>query len=435
MKISIRTSSCIAGLLCWLGASGLTVFVFGSIRDRARLIRDNDNERMFTLIAVELRGQEDVGTAIRSNPILAERISGFAVYGEDLSARYRWGDAPQIFRESILDSLEKNRFNRYTIQDPQQGRVKFVLYQRVPEPPRSSREPLRRQTEKKPENIFTAGKYVYIDIQHPAYWRTQTLTAILFPICEIALLGAVFGIRRLYLRNREYRERIEAQKNLVVLGTAASTLAHEIKNPLLSIRLQTGILKKILPQSGQEELAIIDEEVQRLSELIYRVNDFLRDAEGHKVPIQVCGFLREISLRLCGRDMVRQDALGDPIITMDPCRARSVFENILRNALESGSREAEIGVTVTRNSGFIVIDVFDRGEGIREPDLKRVFDPFFTRKSAGTGIGLPVSKRFVEAVEGFIALEAREGGGTLVRVRLPESPPEAGDESLARGAG
>jgi two-component system sensor histidine kinase HydH len=133
--------------------------------------------------------------------------------------------------------------------------------------------------------------------------------------------------------------------------------------------------------------------------------------------------------------MVRQDALGDPIITMDPCRARSVFENILRNALESGSREAEIGVTVTRNSGFIVIDVFDRGEGIREPDLKRVFDPFFTRKSAGTGIGLPVSKRFVEAVEGFIALEAREGGGTLVRVRLPESPPEAGDESLARGAG
>ncbi|MDR0569580.1 MAG: HAMP domain-containing histidine kinase [Spirochaetaceae bacterium] len=441
MKIPIRTSSGAVGLVCWVFASALTVFILGSMRDRARLIRDNDNERILGLIAGELRGQEDCGAAIAGNPILAERITGFAVYDEDLTARYRWGGAPAMFQESVLDGQEKNRFNRYTLQDQKRGKVTFVLrHERmVPEPPRI---PPARSSEKRPQkpeiqsfNIFTTGKYVYIDINHPSYWRTQTLTAVLFPVCEIALFAAMLGIRRLYLRNREYRERIEGQKNLVVLGTAASTLAHEIKNPLLSIRLQTGILKKTLSRSGQEELSIIDEEVQRLSDLIYRVNDFLRDPEGAKTPILICPFLREISLRLCGRDMVRQDAVGDLAVRMDPCRARSVFENILRNALESGGDPGEIGVSVTKNSGFIAVTVADRGEGVSGADLKRVFDPFFTRKSAGTGIGLAVSKRFVEAVDGSIVLEQREGGGTLVRVRLPETPLEPLPEALARGAG
>jgi two-component system sensor histidine kinase HydH len=279
-------------------------------------------------------------------------------------------------------------------------------------------------------SVFIRSRYTYIDVAHPAYWRSQTLTAIAFPICSLALLTLVLFVRRLYLRSEEYRERIESQKNLVVLGTAASTLAHEIKNPLLAIRLQTSILEKIFPDRGLEELGIINEEVNRLSALSYRINDYLRDAAGQPGPLNVAAALCEIATRLCGRNIVEENSAPDALVFMDNERARSVFENIVRNALESGSAERDIGASIRRhsagsagNSGdssIVVISIYDRGRGIAEGNLKRVFDPFFTSKSAGTGIGLSVSKRFVEAAGGTIGIENREGGGVTVSVALKE---------------
>jgi two-component system sensor histidine kinase HydH len=285
------------------------------------------------------------------------------------------------------------------------------------------------------------SKYLYIDTTNPAYWRTQTLTAVFFPFCELALLVLVFFVRKLYLNNREYRERIEGQKNLVVLGTAASTLAHEIKNPLLSIRLQTGILKKLFPGTGKEELDIINDEVDRLSSMIYRVNDFLREARGNPASLNSYELLSETSRRLCGRDLLDAASVKDGMIFMDADRARSVAENLIRNALESGGPKAEVGASLTRSAahstahgvahagdGRLFIEIYDRGRGIAPLDLERVFDPFFTSKSTGTGIGLSISRRFVEAAGGTITLENREGGGALVRISLPEYHPASGPE-------
>ncbi|MDR2485154.1 MAG: HAMP domain-containing histidine kinase [Treponema sp.] len=452
MKISIHASSCMVAVLCWTLTSALTLFIIWGMRDRARLIRDMDNERVLNIIFTELRKYDDFGSAIESNPILSERIEGFAIYGDDLALNYRWGTAPQVFDEKMLKNQIKSKFSRYTIPDQKGDRVKFILQtERIVQPMSPGGimppgMPLHRfagteQQRRRQDfflnnfNIFSAGKYIYINITHPGYWRTQAFTAILFPLCELALLFAVFYIRHLYLRNREYRERIEAQKNLVVLGTAASTLAHEIKNPLLSIRLQTGILRKLFPDQGQEEVAIIDEEVERLSGLIYRVSDYLRKEEGNRVPINAYDMVTGTAQRLCGRDIIPQDAPKDVMVYMDPFRARSVFENILRNALESGGDAEAVGAFITRNAGSVVIGVFDRGKGISETDMKRIFDPFFTRKSTGMGIGLSISRRFVEAVKGSIKLERREGGGTLVRIILPEWVPGSVPRHLERGAG
>jgi two-component system sensor histidine kinase HydH len=232
-------------------------------------------------------------------------------------------------------------------------------------------------------------------------------------------LVLVLYIRNLYIRNREYRERIEAQKNLVVLGTASSTLAHEIKNPLLSIRLQTGILEKIYPESGREELGIINEEVDRLAGLTFRINDYIRDAKGSPRGINSFEMLREISRRLCGGDIAARDAPQNKMVFMDPDRFRSVLENLIRNALESGGAAEDVTAVIGENAGKIRITVFDRGRGIAEADMKQVFDPFFTRKSTGTGIGLSICKRFVEAAGGVISLENREGGGIAATVILP----------------
>jgi two-component system sensor histidine kinase HydH len=452
--------------LCWILLSALTVFIMLMTRDRARLIRDNDNERLFSAILASLRDDEDFGSAIEATPFLRERITGFGIYGEDLALAYQWGTVPPVFDAAILDNrvnLDNLRYGRYTIADRQGYRVKFILHTRgmfpveaAPPSPQDQRpqwagEPQDRRRGRMPgmnlppeinlppqerirpppeaipppefgfRNTLDQEQYLYIDVTHPAYWRTQTLTAIIFPFCELIFLALIFLVRRLYLKNQEYGERIEAQKNLVVLGTAAGTLAHEIKNPLLSIRLQTGILKKLSPEKGREELAIINEEVDRLSALIYRVNDFLRDAVGQREALNTSGLLEETARRLCGRNILTGEAVRDGMILMDPDRARSVFENLIRNALESGGPPEAVEAAITRKAnGRLIINILDRGQGIAPGDLGRVFDPFFTRKSTGTGIGLCISKRFVEAAGGTITVENREGGGALVRLNVPE---------------
>ncbi|MDR3145021.1 MAG: sensor histidine kinase [Treponema sp.] len=479
MKVPIRTSTGIAAILCWLLLSALTVFIILGMRDRARLIRDNDNERLFTMLFTSLRRYEDFGSAIESNPLLQERIAGFGVYGDDLALTWSWGTVPPVFNEDMLeDAAVRGRNGRYTLPDRRGYRVKFILNiersmpgsPSAPPPPHggsserrvaSGMPPMqeRRNHSIRPERgppeppalspefpflrTLISGKYLYIDIAHPAYGRANTITAILFPLCEAALLVLVFRVRSLYLRNREYRERIEAQKNLVVLGNAASTLAHEIKNPLLSIRLQTGILEKLSPDTGREEIALINEEVDRLAALTYRVNDYLREAEGERVPINSYDFLRDLSVRLCGRDIVAPDSIRDGLIRMDAERARSVFENILRNAMESGSPPEAVGIRIGRISGsgkagpgsIVAISVFDRGRGIAPADRERIFDPFFTTKSTGTGIGLSIGKRFVEAAGGRIEAENREGGGVVVRVLLPGEESPAGEPAVAGPAG
>jgi two-component system sensor histidine kinase HydH len=441
MKIQSRTSVWIAAVLIWLLLSALTVFIILEMRDRARLIRDNDNERLFNTLFSSLRHYDDFGSAIESSEFLKERIVGFGIYGEDLHPAYFWGTVPLQFDESLIVKYHSSKNGRYTIPDKRGHRIKFIIQSEKIMPTMPPPAPLQPQrgSNAAPQpmrsrgnntvmtrpgfsffNTLAKGKYLYIDIAHPAYWRTQTFTAILFPVCELALLALVFFVCRLYLRNREYRKRIESQKNLVVLGTAASTLAHEIKNPLLSIRIQTGILEKIFAGRGKEELGIINEEVDRLSALTYRINDYLRDTVGNPVPVNCYELLAETSRRLCGCNILDNSSYQDGMIYMDADRARSVIENLIRNATESGSPSRDVGASIIRSGSNLTITVYDRGRGIAPGDLKRVFDPFFTSKGTGTGIGLSISKRFVEAAGGSITLENREGGGVIASIVIKE---------------
>jgi two-component system sensor histidine kinase HydH len=436
MKITAGASSLIAAILCWILLSSLAIFSISGLRDRARLIRDNENEQILNRLFTSMRGFDDFGSAIESNEDLRERIRGFAVYGGDLLPLYRWGKAPPVFDEGALGPRPAgNRYGRYTIPDRDSRSVKFVLQtERMAPPPPPQREGRRLQDETRRMqgrqnwffNSLTQSKYFYIDISHPGYWRIRNFTAVIAPVCVLLLLALAVYIRSLYTRNIEYRKRIEAQKNLVVLGIAAGTLAHEIKNPLLSIRLQTGILEKLYSEKGRDEITIINEEVDRLSGLIYRVNDYLREGRGNPAVFDLLKLLTETGNRLCGRDIIEKGAPEKAMVFADSERIRSVFENLLRNALESGGPPEETAISVStgpaggRAKGSVTVSVRDRGTGVAPADLGRIFDPFFTRKSTGTGIGLSISKRFVEAAGGTINIRNREGGGAEVLVIFPE---------------
>jgi two-component system sensor histidine kinase HydH len=250
------------------------------------------------------------------------------------------------------------------------------------------------------------------------YWRVMIFTAVLAPLVIVSLLLLTFYVRKLFLRNSEYKEQLESQKNLVVVGTAASTLAHEIKNPLLAIRLQTSILQKMYPGQGVDEINAINEEIDKLTSMTYRVNDYLRDAAGQREPLDVVDMTSRISTLVMGRDILYPDP-PSVLVNMDKERLRSVLDNVLRNALESCSPEEEITATISRGNTLVSIVINDRGKGIKEEHLSHSFDPFFTSKSKGTGIGLAVSKRFVEAVGGTIAIANREEGGVSAVITLP----------------
>jgi two-component system sensor histidine kinase HydH len=342
-----------------------------------------------------------------------------------------------VFDEESLDQKTPgSRNGRYTVIDPKNRSVKFILHPDrepfMPPPIQKPGENKENNNQSRPRfvmrqggnswffNSLFSGKYYYIDITHPAYWRTRNSTAVLGALFIAAFLVLIVYVRHLYIRNREYRDRIESQKNLVVLGTAASTLAHEIKNPLSSIRLQTGILEKLCPDNGKEEVAIINEEVDRLSALTYRVNDYLREAKGNPVPVNIAELVAETGRRLCGRNLASPSSEKIAVIYADPERLRSVFENLIRNALESGGAPDKVETCVVKANNIVTITVSDRGNGIAGEDLGRIFDPFFTKKSTGTGIGLSISKRFTEAAGGTVTLENREGGGAEAKAVFPE---------------
>ncbi|MDR2181797.1 MAG: HAMP domain-containing histidine kinase [Treponema sp.] len=420
-----------AALLAWALLAALAVFIIRSSRDRARLIRDNDNERILNTLFAELRDYDNIGEAVEANETLRNRIAGFAVYDSGRLLLYRWGNVSETFDERPLRG--ERRFNRYTLPDRRNGLVRFVIHNERPpgsrprqtenvrEGPNGSRRNEGPTGEGPARNRGAwwypgGGNYICIDIRHPVYWRTITITDILYPLSAVALLLPVFTVRRLYLRTLEYRERIEEQQNLVVLGTAAGTLAHEIKNPLHSIKLQTAILKKQNNTQSTEEIDRIEEEVDRLEKLSYRVNDFLRDAAGNREALDLAAVCNECARRLRGSPLLDDTPVT---VVMDGERARSVFENIIRNAMESGSPPGEIRADLRREGGRCVFTLRDRGRGIARENLERVFDPFFTSKSTGTGIGLAISRRFVEAAGGTISARRREGGGAVIRIELP----------------
>ena len=151
-----------------------------------------------------------------------------------------------------------------------------------------------------------------------------------------------------------------------------------------------------------------------------RIMSFIYRIKGFPSLLDPAEIASEAGLRLCGRSLV-ETGTSNLRILMDPERYRSILENLLRNAIESGGNPEEIRIALEARNGKVNIEVLDRGKGIAPADKVRVFDPFFTTKSQGTGIGLAICVRFAKEAGGAISLERREGGGTCARLSLPEA--------------
>ena len=218
--------------------------------------------------------------------------------------------------------------------------------------------------------------------------------------------------------------RLRERAALTQLGQLAAIVAHEVRNPLAGIRGSLQILESRLPV-GMREREIIAPMIQRIDDLNKTVEDILLFARPHpprRRALELHHLIGEVaaSARAAIPDLGSAITVkGDnATIQADAEMLRAVLLNLLLNACQaSAGRDVEI-VTAVRD-GWCRIEVLDRGPGISQDSRERIFDPFFTTKSGGTGLGLPIVRRLMDAQGGSVSLSAREGGGTVAEVVLP----------------
>ena len=233
-------------------------------------------------------------------------------------------------------------------------------------------------------------------------------------------------------RDRE----LEAER-LRAFREVARRVAHEIKNPLTSMRIAVDQMRRSLvgpDAKGQDARAVtavqvLEAETDRLERLAREFADFGRLPEGPQSEIDLVELLEELG-RTGVPDGVRVAVSANgggererAIIIMghyDPLRR--AFANLLRNASEAMAGHGAIDVTVTGDASGIAVTIADHGPGIPDDLRQRVFEPYFTTKADGTGLGLALVRQTLEAHRGTVALTATPGGGATFAIVFPPSP-------------
>jgi signal transduction histidine kinase len=236
---------------------------------------------------------------------------------------------------------------------------------------------------------------------------------------------------------KEQMLRMQRAEQLAVVGELAAGLAHEIKNPLAGIKVAMHVLADEASLSDEDRAVVrkVGDEVTRLETLMKSFLSFARPAKPRPVEMHLNALL-STTLEFYGRD--RRPRVGGeervrvakefgtvPATLADPMQMQQVFLNLVINAFDSMPQGGTLTVR-TRIAGAppeIVAEIADTGKGIDAENRSRIFQPFFTTKHGGTGLGLPVSRQLVEQHGGTIEVAENPGGGTVFTVRLPIRAP------------
>ena len=234
-------------------------------------------------------------------------------------------------------------------------------------------------------------------------------------------------LQSVHKKLRENQELLLRAERLTAIGKLAAQMAHEIRNPLVSIGgFARNIAKKSEPGSKVWRGAkIIIEEANRLDEIVEDVLSYSRTAKPHLKETNVNGLisrtLEMVEDQLAAANIETKldfDAdLGE--VRIDPDQMTQVFLNLFRNAASAMVDGGVLKVSTKLAGGFVWIDVADSGPGIPSELRKKIFEPFFTTKSSGTGLGLSISYQILEAHNGMIWFTSPSTGGTVFHLKFP----------------
>lgn len=228
---------------------------------------------------------------------------------------------------------------------------------------------------------------------------------------------------------------IRRHDRLASIGTLSAGMAHEIKNPLVSIKTFTDLLPvRYHDEEFRESFAtLVGSEVARIDRIVNQLLRFARPAKAHLLPMHLHEVLdrslalMEQPLRNKNIEMVKRYTAPTDAIHGDASLLQQAFINFILNAIdameEGGRLTVEVRLTTSGVVGYVYealeVVIADTGNGIATEDIPHVFDPFFTTKSAGTGLGLAVAHGILDEHKAAISLESRPGEGTTFRIVFP----------------
>jgi PAS domain S-box-containing protein len=220
------------------------------------------------------------------------------------------------------------------------------------------------------------------------------------------------------------RERVAHSERMAALGELAARVAHEIRNPLISIGGFARRLEKKLSNDTAEYAKIIVNEVTRLENILKEILGFVKSSRVNKVSLNINEFVNNIidfsapTITEKHNTIVKELSETPLISSIDPDRIKEALINIIANASQA-TDHGLITVKTGQEDNEAVIELSDTGCGIKPEDLKNIFNPFFTTKSQGTGLGLAVTHKIIQEHEGRVKVESVWGGGTVFRIYLP----------------
>ncbi|KJJ85507.1 signal transduction histidine kinase, nitrogen specific, NtrB [Candidatus Omnitrophus magneticus] len=272
-----------------------------------------------------------------------------------------------------------------------------------------------------------------------AYFNKQNIEAefiVKTSCCERTLLiasapvldekGAVIAAVMIFSDITE-RKRLEESQRLSQLGKLASDMAHEINNPLLVVsgRAQLLSMEQNLTSSVKQNLDVIRDQCERAKNVILRMLKFSKTKAGDIKeenildPLNLVIDILAHQFSLDNITIVKKFAKDLPLVKIDEEQMNEVFINLIKNAAESMISKGVITISTLVDNNMVRVDISDIGCGIPPEHLQRIFNPFFTTKKNGTGLGVSVSYGIIKAHGGDIKYSSIPGKGTTVSIFLP----------------
>ncbi|MBI5546135.1 MAG: PAS domain-containing protein [Deltaproteobacteria bacterium] len=235
------------------------------------------------------------------------------------------------------------------------------------------------------------------------------------------------------LRLEKLRAELVRRERLAAVGQMAAVLAHEVRNPLAVVFNTIGVMQRYAERPEERSLlGILSEEADRLQRLVSELLDFARPAGGTPQPVALPDLVREALQAAVqdpgcvGREYCLEVVLpeGLPWGWADPHELRRALVNVMVNAFQNVSPGGTVRVSASRAEERLRVRVFDDGPSIPAETAARVFEPFFTTRASGTGLGLAVVKQVMEGLGGRVDLE-QDGQGVCFSLLIPLAPAVA----------
>jgi len=235
---------------------------------------------------------------------------------------------------------------------------------------------------------------------------------------------------RVLERTRELenaQEQLLQSERLATIGQLAGSVAHDIRNPIGSVSNSIYYLNRISDEKTdirfKKHLEFMSQEISRTNDIITDLLNFSRE----NIPIKSKGDINnliEITLNSveCPEHIIitKHFDINLPYISFDPTQMQRVFQNLIYNAQQAMTDGGELEIITSQENGWVLVQFNDTGSGIPQEKLEKIFDPLFTTKSKGVGLGLTIVKNLIEKHDGTIEVESKPGKGSSFKVILPQ---------------